>query len=71
MDPMAPEFIGCTNKKSPISVKRGRSQLDRSTVSMRSSVEYDAPLPATALNILESVPKMDGLAVRDPAKILN
>ena len=38
---------------------------------MRSSVEYDAPLPATALNILDSVPKMDSLAVQDPVKSKN
>ena len=80
---MAPEFIGgskastlmppkksyATAHQSPDSSKKKRgTSIDRSVHSLRSSVEYDAPLPTTGLNILDSIPKMDSLAVRDPAK---
>ena len=37
---------------------------------MRKSVDYNnGPLPTTAFNILDSVPKMDGLTIQNPAKI--
>jgi len=74
MDYLAPEFIGMSNGNTGLqsyvsampspqksSKKRVSSQLERSSLSMRSSIEYDAPLTATGLNILDSVPKMDDI----------
>lgn len=72
IDSMMPEFIGMSNKNSAMqsynSVKgsperknnRAPSLLDRSSLS-RSSVEYDAPLTVTGLDILDSVPRIGDL----------
>lgn len=86
IDSMMPEFIGMSNKvsamqsynsvdASPESQKkrvssRVRSQLDRSSLS-RASVDYDAPLTVTGLNILDSIPMIDdlGLVIQTPGTL--